>query len=137
MWKTLSFVLPVLMPSWRFFKTIEPSPRVEFAIIGEDGKIEGWCDAFPRPATLSPCQITRRLFWNPAWNDALFMVSCAERIAEQPTYYSINEIRQRIRQLPQVQGAAHGRFRLTFVSRVGADVSRDVVFIADAFLIRG
>ena len=90
MWKTLSFVLPVLMPSWRFFKTIEPSPRVEFAIIGEDGKIEGWCDAFPRPATLSPCQITRRLFWNPAWNDALFMVSCAERIAEQPTYYSIN-----------------------------------------------
>lgn len=77
-----------------------------------------------------------RLFWNPAWNDALFMVSCGERIAEQPTDHSINEITQRIRQLPQVQGMDRGQFRLTFVSRICGRLHREVVFVSDPFALR-
>ena len=135
MWKTLSFVLPVLMPSWRFFKTIEPSPRVEYAIIGAGEDREDWREAFPRPVALSLRQIIGGLFWSPAWNDALFVVSCAERIAEQPTEHSINEISQRIMKLPQVQGAAQARFRLTFVSRPRGMLHREVVFVSDPFAI--
>ncbi len=105
-------------------------------IIGADGVTEDWRQAFPRPAAVSARQIIGRLFWNPAWNDALFVVSCAERIAEQPTQHSINEITQRIRQLPQIQGAEKGRFRLTFVSREGDEFSREVVYISEEFALR-
>ena len=136
MLRTLSFVLPVLMPSWRFFKTIEPSPRMEYAAFAKGAVADAWHALSRRPETVTPWHMIGRLFWNPAWNDALFMVSCAERIAEQPTDHSINEITQRIRQLPQVQGMDRGQFRLTFVSRICGRLHREVVFVSDPFALR-
>lgn len=76
----------------------------------------------------------RRLIWNPAWNEALFLISCAERIQQQPTDHSIAEIRTRI--LRQIRrggidpGGAALQFRLVFVHRQGPALVEDVVFLS-------
>lgn len=136
MWKTLSLILPVLMPSWRFFKTIEPSPRVQWRFLTDKNATTGdWQDFRPRPQAVTAVQMIVRLFWNPVWNDSLFVVSCAERIEQRPTDHSITEITQRIvadnaatRMNPQERLV---QFRLLFVHRDGADLVEDIVFVSD------
>ncbi|MEM9341792.1 MAG: hypothetical protein AAGA87_01980 [Pseudomonadota bacterium] len=120
MWK---LVLPVLIPSWRFFKAIEPSPRVQWAM-ASDSPV--WLEFRPRPFRVSRLEMIRRLFWNPDWNDTLFVVSCAERIQENPTEHNIAEIKRRISE-DVSQGAF--QFRLVFVHRDG----EDIVFVSDVF----
>jgi hypothetical protein len=137
MMKTVSLILPVLIPSWRFFKAVEPSPRVQWAVLdAEQTGDPDWQEYQPRPKTLSLMQMLCRLVWNPAWNDALFVVSCAERIALGPTRHSINEIEQRIlREIKTAGRAARGdvfQFRLVFVHHDGSQLIEDVVFLSDA-----
>jgi len=138
MWKTIFLILPVLVPSWRFFKAIEPSPRVQWALISppDDAAFE-WHEFRARPETVSPLQMLLRLFWNPAWNESLFLVSCAERIQESPTDHSINEIRQRIlNDILMDPVEATGRrlqFRLIFVHREGTEICKETAFLSDAF----
>ena len=127
---SLRLILPVLLPSWRFFKTVEPSPRVEWALVGAD-----WQALCAVPDQVTPLQMVARLFWNAARNDALFMVSCAERIEEEPTAHSIAEITQRVRDaiaLSAERGPS-AQFRLVFVSRKGARITREVLFVSDPF----
>lgn len=146
MWKTILLILPILIPSWRFFKSIEPSPRVQWGLTSADTMTPiNWQEFRPRPAYLSPFQIFRRLFWNPAWNESLFLVSCAERLQEHPTEHSINEIRQRIlREISQMPASAIPpstakmlQFRLLFVHRDGAQLTKEVLFTSDQFPLTG
>lgn len=157
MWKTILLILPILIPSWRFFKSIEPSPRVQWGLTSADTMTPiNWQEFRPRPAYLSPFQIFRRLFWNPAWNESLFLVSCAERLQEHPTEHSINEIRQRILRdiahipaLPTNSNSPQNhstknhntdkilQFRLLFVHRDGAHLIKEVLFISDRFPVTG
>ncbi len=137
MMQTLSLVLPVLIPSWRFFKSIEPSPRVQWALCSEqDATPLDWQDFRPRPLTVTPIGMILRLFWNPNWNDALFVVSCAERIQQDPTEHSIQEITRRIQaDIGQMAMDATGkmvRFRLVFVHREDGELEQEVVFLSDA-----
>ena len=136
MLKTLSLTLPVLFPSWRFFKSIEPSPRVQWALVSDsEPKEANWQEFRPRPLTISLFQILGRLFWNPGWNDTLFVVSCAERIQECPTPHSIDEIRRRI--VSDVRASTLDttdkllQFRLIFVHHDGQDLVQEVVFLSD------
>lgn len=138
MLQTVLLILPVLIPSWRFFKTIEPSPRVQWALLPNHKAAEGdWQEFRPKPATLTGFQMLCRLFWNPACNDNLFVVSCAERIAENPTAHSIDEIKRRVlNDVEQMKIDTTGmrlRFRLVFVSRDQAGLSQEVVFVSDLF----
>jgi hypothetical protein len=77
----------------------------------------------------------QRLFWNPAWNDALFVVSCAERIALGRTAHSINEIETRVRR--DIHAAGKGgqagtfQFRLVFVHHDDRQRVEDIVFLSD------
>jgi len=145
MLKAVSLVLPVLIPSWRFFKAIEPSPRVEWRVLALDAPAgtEGgaWVAYQPRPNSVSLAQMIRRLFWNPVWNDALFVVSCTERIAlgVAPTSHSINEIQRRIlRDIKGVGPDVSGemlQFRLVFVYFENAGLVQDVVFMSDPFSV--
>lgn len=141
MLKTLSLILPVLIPSWRFFKAIEPSPRVQWAVFSaSDISAENWHEFRPRPPKVTPLQMLGRLFWNPKWNDALFVVSCAERIALDPHPHSINEINCRIlsdlRHLPMDAAGKLMRFRLVFVHRAEAGLVQEVVFLSDAVQVQ-
>jgi hypothetical protein len=87
MLKTISLILPVLIPSWRFFKAVEPSPRVQWAADGG-----AWHDYRPRPERIALARIVRRLVWNPDWNEALYMVSLAERLTLAPDDQTLTEI---------------------------------------------
>ena len=142
MWKKLSLILPVLIPSWRFFKAIEPSPRVQWSILSDvDSHARDWQDFRPRPLAVTTLQMLGRLFWNPAWNDTLFVVSCAERIEQQPTDHSITEIARRIQadieQSQVYDNAQIFRFRLVFVHRDGVGLVEDIVFLSDPVAISG
>jgi hypothetical protein len=136
MWKTLSFTLPVLFPSWQFFKTVEPSPRVQWALLsGSETSAVEWREFRSPPLTMSLFQMVLRLFWNPHWNDALFVVSCAERIQQSPDPHSINEIRRRVlsdlQKLPIDTAGKLLQFRLIFVHRGDAGLVHEVVFLSD------
>ncbi len=107
--------LPALFPSWRFFMEVGPSPRVEYRVDGGP-----WRAATGRPLRVGPGAMLRRLFWNPDWNETLFLVSCAERLVEEPTPHSVEEIRARIAR--RIGGAGVLEFRLVFHVRDGASV---------------
>ncbi len=138
---TLSLLLPVLFPSWRFFKEIAPSPRVQWTLLSKgDEAPAAWQEFRPRPLTITPLRMAFRLLWNPGWNDTLFVVSCAERIYQQPTAHSVTEIMQRIQSDIEILGVDTGgrllQFRLVFVHREGAALEEQVVFISDPFLAK-
>ena len=96
---TLKLLLPALIPSWNFFDVIAPSPRIEYTLLNSQNEsVTDWQEFRPRPEQLSFIQLLFRLLLNPRWNETLFMVSCAERILQNPTEYqhSENEILNRI-----------------------------------------
>ena len=131
--QTLSLILPVLVPSWRFFRTIEPSPRVQWAEVGGDGPAQ-WQEFRPRPARVSLWQMLGRLFYNAPWNEALFLVSCAERIAAAPTAHSIREIEHRLSaSLAPRSPGAELQFRLIFVHRRGVEIVEEVLYRSAPF----
>jgi len=132
MWKGLVLLLPALLPSWRFFAWVAPSPRVEFALLDAPGAEPFWCEFRPRPAQLGPASLLGRLFWNPRWNETLFLVACAERLLERPSEHGIAEIRDRI---ASDLGAWQGwlRFRLVLVHREGERLVRRTEYESVAF----
>lgn len=121
--RSLSLLLPALVPSWRFFDTIGPSPRIEYALLASpDDAPDGWQEFRPRPQRVSPLSMLARLVWNPGWNETLFLVSCAERLADHPTAHSEDEIYRRIAaDLARDPDAASQSpwlcFRLVFMAR--------------------
>ena len=124
--RLLLLVLPILLPAWRFFKTVEASPRIEWSAG------QGWQPLFPPPARVNLWQILARLFWNPQRNDALFMVSCAERRDDTPTDHSVAEIRARVRRVAGGTGAPL-QFRVIFVWDQDASPEHEVAFLSDPF----
>lgn len=136
MLKTLKLLLPALFPSWRFFDVIAPSPRIQFALLNADQKsAEEWHEFRPRPAHLPFKQMLRRMLWNPRWNESLFLVSCSERLLENPTQHSEDEILNRIKadlvaneSHETLTTATHLQFRLLLVQRQASEITREVVF---------
>jgi len=134
MLRTLELILPVLVPSWAFFKAVEASPRIEFCVI-EDGPF--WREYRPRPAEMGLRTMLCRLLWNPRWNDQLFLVSCAERLVIRPTEHSVIEIQRRIEaRTKPPQGTRTVQFRLVFVSDAQGRLVREVEYESDQFEVR-
>lgn len=141
--KTLSLLLPALIPSWRFFKSVEPSPRIEVCVQSAAGWGD-WRESHPRPAHLGLGAMLKRMLWNPQWNADLYLVSCAERMTAGYNAHSDAQIIAGVRRALAAQGAVQGavqgadqgadqgagqgaargrqafRYRLTFVGREGA-----------------
>ena len=132
MLQTLRLLAPVLLPSWRFFDRIAASPRIEVQRLGADGEPVGDWRAFrPRPQRLPLGVYLRRLVWNPRWNEALFLTSCAERLLGSPSDHSVREISTRIAEdLPADAAQPFFRFRLVLVSRAGEALQREVAYIS-------
>ncbi|MES2661965.1 MAG: hypothetical protein V4629_01560 [Pseudomonadota bacterium] len=136
--KSISLVkllLPALLPSWKFFNYIAPSPRVQYGLLNEEFQmIDNWHEFRPRPHCISHSDMLKRLFWNPQWNESLFIMSCAERIiTEVPTHYE-NEILFRMVQdwhdhkLLHSTKTHHIQFRLLFVERVNNELNYQIAF---------
>lgn len=135
MLRTLTLLLPALMPSWRFFDIIAPSPRIEFALLTTaDETPEHWQEFRPRPARLSLATMLKRMLWNPHWNESLFLVSCAERLEEHPTAHSEQEILSRMkRDVRHHPAAPYLQFRLVFLSRAGTEIQKEVTYLSPIY----
>ena len=136
----LSLLLPALIPSWRFFKSVEPSPRVEVCLQSSGQATEIWQEFRPRPETLSIVQILRRLFWNPQWNEALYLVTLSERLIREEDPRHAAEIARRV--ALDVQKSHTNRpipacfkYRISFVSRFDETISKDVLFTSGIYAV--
>lgn len=138
---TLRLLLPAILPSWRFFEEVAPSPRIEVALIrGPAGAADPadlrWREFRPRPARIGAGAMLRRLLWNPEWNETLFLVSTAERFIAEGEEHRRQELTDRLRFHLNNSAAAAGagalafRFRLSIVAREGAAIERAVVYVS-------
>jgi hypothetical protein len=126
-------LLPALIPSWRFFDTIAPSPRIEYALLHDPHAVVAWQEFRPRPACLSFGQMLLRMVWNPRWNESLYLVTCAERLMANPTAHSEREIIERIKAECADASAPWLQFRLVFVSRQGEGTRKDITFTSPVY----
>lgn len=131
---TLKLFLPILIPSWRFFDVIAPALRIEYAILPTPRDTPQWQEFRPRPAHLSGPQTLARLFYNPRWNESLFLMSCAERVAETACPHATQEILKRIEADLKHKAPAYLQFRLIFITR---DAPSEPVFISPLHTIGG
>lgn len=134
MLSALKLLLPALIPSWRFFQGVAPSPRIEFTLLeaGQDLS-NNWREFRPRPARLSVMEMLKRIFWNPGWNELLFLVSCAERLIQNPTEHSAREISNRIRNAIAPDYEGYFQFRLVFINRQGETLEKHVIYMSDVY----
>jgi hypothetical protein len=132
----LTLLIPALIPSWRFFDWIAPSPRIEFAFLRTPQEsAEQWHSFRPRPARLTIGQMLTRLFWNPQWNESLFLMSCAERLVQNPTPHSVETILHCIRSdlrrdAVDMSMTPYLQFRLVFISRQGKELQQHIAFVS-------
>ena len=143
MLQALQLLLPALIPSWRFFDTIAPSPRIEFTLLktADDAPVN-WQEFRPRPLNLSIISMLKRMFWNPYWNESLFLVSCAERLMVSSTEHSNQEILKRIkaelkRNSIDVMATPYLQFRLVFVHRSGEELEKHITFVSKLYQCSG
>ncbi len=130
----LKLLLPAMIPAWNFFDIIAPSPRIQYAVLnGKDETHAEWHEFRPRPARVSFLRMLGRMVWNPLWNESLFLTSCAERLIEQPTQHSEDEILKRIytalrRNADRGLDGKYLRFRLQVLHRAGERLVQERVF---------
>ena len=134
----VTLLLPALIPSWRFFDRIAPSPRIEFALRTEGHDMpDDWQVFRERPAHIPFSTMLKRLFWNPHWNETLYLMSCAERLMQQQAEHSMQQIASRI--MAEIQrnrrGANAMQFRLVFVSRSDAGLIRTIAYVSPLFAV--
>lgn len=137
--QSLALLLPALLPSWRFFDVITASPRIEYALIGASGMATNWQEFRPRPAKLPLSSYLIRLFWNPDWNETLFLVSCSERHLSHPNPHSLTEIENRLlaKRPPASEAQAKSlQFRIILVSREGMELTREVAYLSEPMALR-
>ena len=129
----LKLLLPALIPSWNFFDLISPSPRIQFSLLKKENDSDrSWQEFRPRPKHSSFLQMIKRVFWNPAWNESLYLVSCAERIIAAYTPHSEDEILSRIESSLKCEidtlTTTHLQFQIIVVQRNEKQLQESVVF---------
>jgi len=137
----LELLLPALIPSWNFFDVIVPSPRIQYAVLNlESDRALEWKVFRPRPQRVSFLMMLQRMLWNPDRNEALFLVSCAERLIEYPTRHSEREISSRIRfELKStsfkeiIRNKTHFKFRVVFIRRERNELKEEIAYISSNY----
>jgi len=93
----IKLLLPILFPSWRFFSSIGPSPRVEFGFIASPSQQpKEWILFRPLPERVGFWRGLGRLFHNPQWSERLYINTCAEHLFETPAQFREHEIARRL-----------------------------------------
>lgn len=137
LFKTARLLLPVLIPSWRFFDEIAPSPRLEYRLLdSRSEEIQAWQTFQAIPQQLSIPELLKRLLYNPTGNERLYMTSCAERLMETVTEHSEMEINKRI--IHHLRRTFTGKdrhcgsmqFRIRVIQRTDSQLQEEIVFIS-------
>ncbi len=131
MLSTLKLLLPIFIPSWQFFKEIAPSPRIEFTLLKTEEDEAKWKELKLRPQKAT--NLLKSLFYNPRWNEALYIMSCAEQLIANPQGYYSEEILKCIktelkRKQVNLETTPHIQFRLVFISKQGTELRQDLLF---------
>ena len=81
----------------------------------------------------------RRLFWNPQWNENLYLVSLSERLTLQPTEHSQNEIKALLSRTIAMEepDIDQLQFRLVFVRREGENLVEETTHLSELFDVSG
>ena len=120
-------ILPAIIPSWKFFRQIAPSPRIEVARLATRAATpEDWREFRPRPQSLTVGQMVARIFWNPHWNESLFLMSCSERLLDGEEAFATAEIFRRIKR--DLTGEGFVQFRLVLHAREGDEIQSAVAY---------
>ena len=129
--RSFYLLLPALVPSWRFFDVISASPRIEYALLnGPNGEALHWRSFRPRAQSVGFLKMLRRLFWNPRWNETLYLVSLSERVINDASRHAQEEILARLRRdlAGGVLSDFYIQYRIVLVTGAGADQSRDIAY---------
>ncbi len=129
----VKLILPVIIPSWNFFDVIVASPRIQYCLLRDKNEPDRiWSEFRPRAMKVAFITMLGRLFWNPKWNETLYLVSCAERLVEQQTNHSEDEIFKRvISSLSKTEiNSTHKliKIRLSFIKREGNLLTEEIVY---------
>lgn len=136
MFRLLSLLIPALIPSWAFFKAIEPSPRVHWRLLERpDGKATPWHPYRERAQRVSPLAMVYRLFWNPRWNQTLYMVSLAERLTIDPTAHSTSEINRLLAAEVTGDAGLYLQFQLVFVTQEDGGRVQSILHLSEPCLL--
>ena len=135
----LKLLLPILFPSWRFFSSIGPSPRVHIAFSNnENDEPASWRELRSIPQNVSLEEGIFRLFHNPRWNETLYINTCAEHLFE-----AYSEMREREIMRPILAAIKAGeiipddnsvyvKFRISAVIREGQVITQPITFVSKA-----
>jgi len=119
----LKELAPILIPSWRFFDRVSDSLQIEFAWVPSPTIMDQeslWQVFRPKPEHLGWGQSLLQLFWNPAGNELMYLLSCADKVLADDSVFAMNEIEQRLRKTcPPLTSQSYLMFRL----RVGNQIS--------------
>lgn len=75
----------------------------------------------------------RKLLWNPRWNEMLFMVTCAEKLLDEPSPWHEDELLTRIAadfMRERSPGPGYLRFRIVIVQREDKRITERVSFVS-------
>ncbi|NRB03684.1 MAG: hypothetical protein HRU30_10525 [Rhodobacteraceae bacterium] len=119
----LQLYLPALIPSWRFFEEIGPSPRIDIRV--NDGP---WREYRCLPKQISPFEALRRMVWNPDWTEHLYLVSRAERLTAAPNDHALDDMINRLTRIAKPSPEAVLQFRLRFLTRENGTVENHIAY---------
>jgi len=133
--RTFALLLPALFPSWRFFKQVGPSPRVEYRILNE-GQGSEWRESHLIQEHVGLWRMARRMVWNPTRNTQLYMVALAERLVSGLVEHSEAELNRLIAEkIGEVAGEL--QFRLMFMTPEGDQIVGTVAYESQPVALTG
>lgn len=133
----LKLLLPILFPSWRFFSSIGPSPRIDIGWLGEkNAQPLEWLPFRSLQERLTLAAGVQRLFFNPVWNERLYLNTCAEHLLECDSAFHAQQIAERLLHAVNTgelkAGAARYLvFRVRALTDEAGQVRDDVVFMSE------
>jgi hypothetical protein len=138
----LHYLLPALLPSWRFFDYIGPSPRIEICLLQHAGDAPSqWQPFRPPPPLLTLALQLRSLLWNPRGNEALYLLSSSEKLLQRQSMPAQMEIVRRIDAAVacgEIVASSQQRFfvfRLLEIDRDGDALQTQVSFESPVFFL--
>ncbi len=129
-------LLPALMPSWRFFDSVGPSPRLDYAWVDDDGDAVTWHAFRPRPARLPFTRMLARLVWNPRGNETLFVTRVAERLLEGDDGFPLRELPWRLAlacRRGELGVGTRLRYRVRVVARHEGRLVDEIAYVSPPF----
>jgi hypothetical protein len=132
----LRLLFPALLPSWRFFASVGPSPRIEYALLNDVDGTPCWQPLVSERERVTWRESFLALFWNPERNEALFLVTCCERLLadgpERSAFWQREILSRVLRKAAVATSTTHILYRIVVLERHGTRVEAETAFLSRA-----